>query len=253
MGLALRVLGTVKRAALVLGILSAAYLTLVLFPQPLFAYHAQRENVVLHARQPFPPQTAVLLEEIVRRVSLSPFYDRDRTHHVFLCDTTGLFTFFEPLQSRVGGVAQIHLTGNVFIRPYSIERGTLTGPSGKEKTGERNLTYFVAHEITHAMTAARIGRWRYLNMPAFQVEGYADYVGMGHRVDLAAGRAALLADGPDMHPRLSGSYSRYALLVAYLLDEGKLTPAALFARPLDQAAIERQLTGTDRSGGSTSH
>ena len=226
---------------LVLGVSLAAYLTLVLFPQPLFAYRAQRENVVLHARRPFPPQTASMLDDIVQRVSRSPFYDRGRIHHVFLCDTAGLFAFFEPFQPRVGGVAQIQLTGNVFIRPFNIERGTVTGPSGKEKTGERTLTYFVAHEITHAMTAARIGRWRYLRMPAFQVEGYADYVGMNHRVDLDAGRAALLEDGPDMHPRISGSYSRYELLVAYLLDDRKLSPEALFERALDQGAIERQL------------
>jgi len=231
-----------------MGALLAAYLALVVFPRPLFAYSARRDNVVLHARRPFPAQTTPLLDEVMRRISKSPLYDRHRTHHVFLCDTSALFTFFEPIQSRSGGVAQIHLTGNVFIRPFSIQRGTVTGPSGREKTGDRTLAYFIGHEIAHAMTVRRIGRWRYLHMPAFLVEGYADYVGMGRPVNLEAGRVALRQDGPEMNPRQSGSYARYELLVAYLLDQERLAPDDLFAHPMDQRAVEARLMAAARTG-----
>src|SRR6185369_17444611 len=81
----------VKRALLTILGCAAVWLALILHPQPLFAYSAQRANVVLHTRAPMPPQVGPLLDEVVRRISRSPLYDAGRTHHVFLCDTRALF------------------------------------------------------------------------------------------------------------------------------------------------------------------
>jgi len=63
-----------------------------------------------------------------------------------------------PWTYKSGGDAQTMLNGNTFIRPYDIERGTVFGGSGEVKTGGRTLAYFIAHEVTHAMTADRVGR-----------------------------------------------------------------------------------------------
>ena len=68
-----------------------AWIALAVHPQPLFAYSAQRANVVLHARAPLPPQAGALLDDVVGRVARSPLYDAGRTHHVFLCDTPAVF------------------------------------------------------------------------------------------------------------------------------------------------------------------
>ena len=225
---------------------AAVWVALIFHPQPLFAYSAQRANVVLHTRAPMPPQAGALLDEVVRRVSQSPLYDARRIHHVFLCDTRALFGFFTIKDYRAGGVAHAELGGNVFIRPFSIERGTVTGPSGQDKRGERTLTYFIAHEITHAMTADRTGRWRYHRLSAFQVEGYADYVGFGRPLDLAREREALREDAPEMSPRRSGLYKRYELLVAYLLERRGLSVDDLLARRLEQREIEGELLGDAR-------
>jgi hypothetical protein len=230
-----------RRALLTLLGSAAVWLALVLHPQPLFAYSAAQANVVLHARAPMPPQAGPLLDEVIRRISRSPLYDAGRVHHVFLCDTRPLFGFLTVTAYRAGGVAHAELGGNVFIRPFSIERGTVTGPSGQEKTGERTLAYFIAHEITHAMTADRIGRWRYRQLSAFQSEGYADYVGFGRPLDLARERQALVADAPEMTTRRSGLYKRYELLVAYLLERRGLTVEQLLAGRLEQRQIEDEL------------
>ena len=235
-----------KRALLTLLGSAAAWLALILHPQPLFAYSAQRANVVLYTRAPMPPQAGPLLDEVVRRISRSPLYDARRTHHVFLCDTRTLFGLLTVTGYRAGGVAHAELGGNVFIRPFSIERGTVTGPSGQEKTGERTLTYFIAHEITHAMTADRTGRWRYRQLSAFQVEGYADYVGFGRPLDLARERESLINDAPEMSTRRSGLYKRYELLVAYLLERGGFSVDELLAVPIDQRQIEDELLSDRR-------
>jgi len=230
-----------RRLALTMGAALAGWAALVVHPQPLFAYTARQANVVLHARRPFPPVTQPMLEEVVRRVSRSPLYDRDRVHHVFLCDTPALFGFLALWSYKVGGVTQTMLGGNVAIRPYDIERGTVFGRGGEVKKGGRRLTYFIAHEIAHAMTADRIGRWHYRRLAAFQTEGYADYVAFDRSLDLRTEREALAHEAPEMDPRRSGLYRRYELLVDYLLERRHMSVADLLSVPLDRRQIESQL------------
>jgi hypothetical protein len=230
-----------RRVVLVVATVLAGWLTLIVHPQPLFAYSAQRANVVLHARAPLPREAGPMLDEVVRRLSRSPLYDPARVHHVFLCDTPSLFAFFTLWGRRSGGVTQSQFVGNVFIRPSNVARGKVIGPSGDEKPGERTLTYYVAHEVTHAMTGDRLGRWRYAHLAAFQREGYADYVAFDHHVDLERGRAALLRNDAEMSPQLSGLYKRYELMVAYLLERRGLTVDELLAQPMDRRQVEAEL------------
>jgi hypothetical protein len=227
------------RAAVAVAALAALWLVLTIHPKPLFAHTLRRANVVLHARVPFPPQATSMLDEVVRRVARLPLYDPERTQNVYLCDTPLLFAFFVPYARKVGGVA--NLTGNVFIRPANLARNRVVGPSGDEKGGERTLTYFIAHEVTHMMTMARTGPIPYHRLAAFQTEGYADYVAFDHHVDLAAGRAALRAGVAEMDPRRSGLYRRHELLVAYLLDRVGLSVNELLAAPLDRTDVEERL------------
>jgi hypothetical protein len=230
-----------RRVAMTVAALVAGYLALVIHPQPLFAYSLQRGNIVLHARNPLPPEATQMLDDALARVSRSPLYDAGRTHHVFLCDTPPLYDLFAAWQYRSGAVTQTWATGNVFIRPANVRRGRVIGRSGVEKGGERTLAYYVAHEVTHAMTADRVGRWTMWRLAPFQREGYADYVAFARAVDLPHGRADFEAGAVDMDPRRSGHYDRYRLLVGYLLQRRDLSVDDLLARRLDGAEIERQL------------
>jgi hypothetical protein len=237
----------VRRVGLALAAVVAGWVALAIHPQPLFAYSAQRANIVLHARTPLPPQTGALLDDVLARVSRSPLYDARRTHHVFLCDSPALFGLFS-LHPKVGGVAQVYLGGNVFLRPYSIERNRLIGPSGDDKPGERTLAYFIAHEVTHAMTGDRVGRRHYHGLAAFQAEGYADYVAFARPVDFARGRQLLERDAPEMSPRRSGLYLRYELMVAHLLERRGMTADEMLARPIDPAPVLAELRGRPADG-----
>jgi hypothetical protein len=227
----------VRRAGLALAAVVAGWVALAIHPQPLFAYSAQRANIVLHARAPLPSRAGPLLDDVVARVARSPLYDAGRTHHVFLCDSPGLFALFALWNRNVGGLAQIYFGGNVFIRPSSIERDRVIGRSGDDKPGERTLAYFIAHEVTHAMTADRVGRRRYHGLAAFQQEGYADYVAFARPVDFARGRALLERDAPEVSPQRSGLYLRYELMVAHLLERRGMTVDELLARPIDPAPV----------------
>lgn len=230
-----------RRVALATAATVAAWFALAIHPQPLFAYTVQRGNVVLHARAPLPARAAQIADEVVRRAARSPLYDPGRIHHVFLCDTPALYSLFTLWAYKSSGLTQSQLTGNVFIRPSHVERDRVVSRSGEEKHGDRTLTYLITHEVTHAMTADHIGRWRAHRLAAFQREGYADYVGFARPVDLSEWRKALETEAPEMNPSRSGLYRRYELLVAYLLDRRGMTVEELLSRPLDRRQVESEL------------
>ena len=229
------------RVLFVLLAAGAAYGALVLRPQVLFAYEARAGNVVLHARAPLPQGAAEIVEAARQRVARSPFYSAEDTYDVFLSDSYALFALFVPQAYRVGGNADVYLSGNIFLRPSRIERDRLVGYSGREPSGERTLTYFIAHEITHVMVARRLGRWQNFRLATWQREGYADYVGKAGAFDFAAARASFRANDPALDPARSGLYLRYHLLAAHLLDHKRLTPEELLAQPLDPLPLEREL------------
>ena len=234
-----------RRLALGLAAVVGGYVALVIHPQPVFAYTLQRGNLVLHAREPLPAEATPMLDDALARVSRSPLYDAARTHHVFLCGSPAVYDFFTLWHYRSGGVTNTWLNGNVFIRPANVRRGRVIGRSGVEKGGERTLAYYVAHEVTHAMSADRVGRWHFSRLAAFQREGYADYVAFARPVDLPRGRADLQANTYDMDPGRSGHYDRYRLLVGHLLQRRSLSVDDVLARRLDRAAIEAELAADD--------
>jgi hypothetical protein len=232
-----------KRVGLTLLATAIAYGVLLWRPQLVFAYSVRAGNLVLHARTPLPPGALAIAASARDRVARSPLYDAGRDYHVFLCDTGACYTLFALWNRRSGGVSQVYLTGNAFLRPAHVERDRLVGYSGREADGDRTLTYFVAHEVTHTMTAARVGRLGYHRLAAWQQEGYADYVAKGGTgaLDVTRAIADLRAGVPEMDPHRSGLYRRYHLLVAFLLERRGMTVPELLARRIDPHAVEATL------------
>lgn len=224
-----------------LGVLGL-YVALLLHPQPLFAYEVRADNVVLHAREPLPARARAIAEAVRARVASSPFYSASDTYDVYLCDTPELFAFVSVLHPRAGGVSQIYLTGNAFIRPSLIEADRVIGPRGSVVPGERTLTYFIAHEVTHTMVARRIGRFAYRQLAAWQQEGYADYVGKAPGdFDFDAALVAFRQDDKELDPARSGLYKRYQLLTEYSLHVLGQTPEALLAYRRPRQPLEAAL------------
>jgi hypothetical protein len=72
--------------------------------------------------------------------------------------------FFAPVNRSVGGIADVYFSRHVFPAPVADRAGSARRPVGAEASGDRTLTYFIAHEITHIMTVRRLGPLRYLNL-----------------------------------------------------------------------------------------
>ena len=231
----------VRRLLSSVGVAVVVYSVLLLRPQIVFAYEVRAGNVVLHARRPLPDHAAQVGADAQQRVGRSSLYVPTDTYDVYLCDTPALFALFAPWHYNVGGVADVYLTGKIWLRPSHIERDRIVGPSGAEATGDRTLTYFIAHEITHVMAARRLGRRAYYQLETWQHEGYADYVAKAGAFDFEREHGDFQAGVVALDPRRSGLYLRYHLLVAELLDHQGVSVDALLSRPLDPAPIEQAL------------
>jgi hypothetical protein len=217
--------------------LTAAWLALTIHPQPLFAYSLREGNVVLYARSPFPSEAQQILKDALGRLQRSPLYDPTREQHAFLCDSEALYSLLVPYTHGSGKTNPFR---NVFIRGANPATNRVFDRSGREKTGERTLAYFIAHEITHAMSMDHFGLG-FRGLSAFQKEGYADYVARARPVDLRIGRDAMNRNDSEMDSTRSGLYDRYRLLVAYELERRGQSVDQLLGQRLEQRDVEAQL------------
>jgi hypothetical protein len=196
------------------------YLLLLCFPQPLFHSSVQADNLTLYSDQPFSPEAARhVLELVGTKLSSSPLYSTQQHHVAFVCNARWRQRLFFNRNYGVAGVNQYPLTTNVFLRDAIIEDNCLVGPRGNRVPGDRTLDYFIAHEITHTLTAQATGWVDYYRLPQWVREGYADYIGKGPAFDYSEAKRAFLDGAPEMDWEKSGLYWRYHLLVAYLLDK----------------------------------
>ena len=89
--------------------------------------------------------------------------------------------------------------------------------------GERTLSYYIGHEITHVLLARELGALKQWQLPAWKNEGYADLVAKGGEFDYERAREQLRRGDRELDPKRSGLYLRYHLLVAYLLERKGLS------------------------------
>jgi hypothetical protein len=230
-----------RRAFLFLLASAVAYLGLIVFPDPLFAYAREGEFVVVHADEPIPAAADRVIADTEQRVQRSPLFVLGVTHDVYVCQSAWRWRLLSNGAFRSGAVAMAPIGRAIFTRPAHFDRDRMVGPSGREAMGERTLAYFFAHEVTHTLSADFVGALPYRSLPAWVREGYADYVARGASFDYDATRQQFLAGDPALDPSQSGLYLRYVLLVSHLLDREHWTPDALLHAPPDRAALEARI------------
>src|SRR5262245_58309081 len=227
----------------------ALYLSLLCHPGLFFRYSFTQGIVTLYSDEPILPRSAAqVLEEVERRLARSPLYHHQtaRGIRVHLCNRRWRFLFFANIRHQVGGLTYPPLTDNIFLRPTRLDADRLIGPSGQEVSGERTLSYFIAHEIMHALIAGELGAGRYSRLPAWKDEGYADRIAKGIDFDYERAVRQLRRGDREMDPIRSGLYLRYRLLVTYLLDRKGINVHELLNREFDPARLEEEILKADR-------
>ncbi len=220
--------------------LAAAYVALLVFPSPLFAHARTGRFLTVHADAPIPASADAVIADAEARVERSALFVPGASHDVYVCQSSWRWRLVSNRAFGSGAFAMAPIGRSVFTRPAHFDRDRLVGPSGHETPGERTLAYFLAHEITHTLTADRMGL-AFFELPAWVREGYADYVGRGPAFDYEGTRALLLAGDRTLDPAASGLYLRYVLLVAHLLDREGWPVEALLARPPARVVLEARV------------
>ena len=217
------------------------YVILLAFPYPLFPYIERFHDITIYSDRPISPNLRFVVDSVRERLRKSPLNDESLHHRIFICNSDWRFILFTNRDYHAAGVNQAWLNRNIFLRRSDTEHNRLIAPSGKAVPGERTLAYYITHEIVHSLEVQFLGRWSYLQLPAWKREGYADYVAKDPNFISAERLAALRTNAPEMNPRRSGLYLRHHLLVAYLLDVQRMDAATMLTQPLSETLLERQL------------
>jgi hypothetical protein len=228
-----RPLGWAAAASLV------AAATLTLWPAPLFPYEARWGDIVLRSDRPLSAGVSAVLADVERRIATSDL-PAAGPYRVYLCNETWkLHVFGRTWSAGFGGITDVWLTGNIFIRPADIDlNAVIPPPTWRFPLADRPLSYFIAHEITHVQQIAALGRWRYARTPDWLVEGFADHVAKAGDFDTAANLRLLRDGASELDPGL-GLYRRHQLAVEAALQHGDWL--SLVANPPDESEVLRSL------------
>ncbi|RPJ56886.1 MAG: hypothetical protein EHM23_22235 [Acidobacteria bacterium] len=221
--------------------LGGCYLLLLNFPQPLFRWSDQSDNLRLYSDQPFQPEAGrELLRSVQRKLALSPLYSNKSRYSVFICNAPWRRVLFFMPAPGAGGANYHPWTSNVFLISAAIEDNRLVNRSGKPDMLGRRLDHFMTHEITHGLTAREAGWWRHQRLPDWIKEGYAEYVARGAEFDYEQSVAAFLAGAPEMSLPKAAPYRRYETLVAFWV-KNKGGIRRLLTQPRSQTEAEATL------------
>jgi hypothetical protein len=225
------------RIALLLALAGLAWRGPVIWPEPFFSHCITQGRLSLCSGRPFDENHArALLSDIAARLAHSPLND-ENPHCIFVANSAWRSILLMH-NSSAAAISLYPLTRNVFVGSADIDTNIGFHASGERAQPPRTFVYYVAHEITHALTGEHVGVVRFGQMPVWVREGYADYVGMGN-------------GGPEDDPALlymryrahdplfadERSYYRFRMLAAYFLGDRGWSLDKLLATTmtLDQA------------------
>jgi len=215
-----------------------AYAAVLNLPGVLFPYHVTEGRLRLYSDQPIQGAGPVL-RDAQRRIETSPIDDR-RPHTVAIANSEWRRKLVFTIQGGAAGVNYYPLTGVVYLRRADIGQNQLYGASGRPAAPPRTLSYYMAHEITHSLTGEHLGIARLWNrrLPQWVREGYADYVGVGGRTDVADLYRREKAGDPDLSFARTHTYAEFRLLAAYFLQDQGWTVDQLLASTLTKAQAQ---------------
>ena len=220
-----------KFASISLTVLGVAYILLLNFPQPLFAYSTKHKSFQVYSRQPIGHELDSVLESAETRLRRSPLYDASSEHRIYLTDGFGIYALLshKAYKSFAHSVPYID---NVIINKSDVTADRVY--VNRERNNSRSLSGVVAHEITHLFIRQRFGTIRASMMPTWKNEGYCEYVAGESTISLEEG-IRLWRENPS--DDTGYRYTKYHLMVKHLLEDEKMTVDDLFAKSLDENAV----------------
>lgn len=220
----------------------AAYLFLLIYPNVLFANKYQHLNFEIYSDRPITKNIDFVIDDVINRIKHSELYEANDKFRIFLCNDNWRFKLFAR-DKNAGGMVNIPISPNVFIRESNIETNELIPPGEWMYTPlERPLSYFIAHEAMHSLERKK-NPFIQFTTPSYILEGYADYIAKKPDFQYKKYKELYLTNDFLMNPE-NGLYHKYHLFIAYLIDkEGYSFDRIINEKPdlertLEKAVIE---------------
>jgi hypothetical protein len=226
-----RLFGAYRITSIGISLLALAYLLLLNFPQPLFAYSTKYESYKVYSRQPIGQELTAVLESAETRLRRSPLYETSATRHVYLTDGFGVYALLSH-KAYNSFANSVPFVDNVIINRSDVGADRVF--VNREKNNSRSLSGVIAHEVTHLFIRQRYGTISASLIPRWKNEGYCEYIAGDSTISIEEG-VRLWRENPS--DDMSYRYLKYHLMVKYLLDDEKMSVDDLFTKSLDEDEI----------------
>lgn len=201
--------------------LIAVATTLIIWPDPLFAYSAGSSKIIVRSDQPIPAAGGEkFLSDCEALLARSPLKAESAHYDVYVTNAAWRHHLFFLPHPEASGLAYFYgFGGSAFLTGANFDSGRLI-KWGYVTTPPRTLAFFCAHELTHIVTGEHLGVIASELQPTWVHEGFADYVGIEKRQSFDELNAALGDRAVDVPMMMAyGSYPRFRLLVTYFLEK----------------------------------
>jgi len=220
-----------KLTSVTLSTFGVAYLLLLYFPQPLFAYSTRHEVFQIYSRQPITPELGAVLDSAETRLKTSPLYDASATRYIYLTDSYGLYALLSH-KAYKSFANSVPFIDNVFINKSDVAADRVF--VNREFSNSRSLSGVIAHETVHLFIRQRYGTFKASSMPTWKNEGYCEYVAGDSTITVEEGIRRWRENRSD---DMSYRYIKYHLMVKHLLENEGMSVDDLFTKSLDENAV----------------
>lgn len=194
------------------------YLSILVYPNFLFANHYEYKSYQIYSDGPINENIKSVIDDAIRRIEKSELYNTNSKFNLYLCNADWRFKFFTR-NGNAGGIVNFMISGNIFIRENDIENNQIIPPdTWINLLKDRPLSYFIAHESIHSLQRA-YNKFLILKVPTEIIEGYAEYIAKRETKDMKSLIEDYKNNSSTMNPS-NGLYDKYNLYVCYLI-EGK--------------------------------
>ena len=219
------------------------YWSLIEFPSFLFSHKYQNANLIIYSDKPIPSNINKITDEVLLRLKKSSIFNKNKTYSVHISNDSwrwALLSYPANLTTRIGGFnAGFH--GNAFLRPSIISENKIIPPGSYLLDAEqRDLVYFITHEVMHALLYDEVGYIsNFINYPRWFQDGYPDYIAK-NSFDFKKNLMQFKRNEKRLTVQ-SGLYVRYHLYVAYLMDIKGYTIKEIIKNTPDESDIIHSL------------
>jgi hypothetical protein len=227
-----KVLKILGKIILIIIFLVIVYILTLCFPEPFFKNKVTVGNITVYSDEEIPNEINEIIKTTESRITKSVIYKNEK-QRIFIANNPTRWNYFSNINHNVGAISYVYFVKNIFLRKVDIKNNRLYGPAGKTVAGDRTLDYFMAHEMTHRLEFESMSWYKYSIKENWLQEGYSEYIGHDSQNYDSALRYYLEV------PENNGAkrYTKFRVMVTYLLEKEKINISDVWAKTNDYDAI----------------